>query len=61
MLTTLSILSRTQGNLNAKPLTEDQYFAQFVSPQPHETPRSPSAILRLLSLVWRKANVVKQA
>lgn len=34
MLTTLSILSRDQGKLTRKPLTEAEYYARFVSETP---------------------------
>jgi hypothetical protein len=41
MLTPLSILSRDQGKLDAKPLTEDAYYARFAG-RPAKAPKVAS-------------------
>ncbi len=59
MPTTLSILSRTQGNLTPKGETEAEYYARFASKEPTVRAASLFATLHLPRLIWRKAEVAK--
>ena len=60
MLSTLSILSTDQGKLTPKGETEDQYFARFMPAEPMKKDRGVLAALRLLPLIWPKAELPKQ-
>ncbi len=54
MLTTLSILSRDQGKLCAKPQSEDQYYARFgadAAPASTAPVRAGRRIARLFAML----------
>ena len=60
MVTTLSILSRDQGKLFPKGETEDQYFARFMKAESKIKGLTAFAALRLLHIIWRKAELTNQ-
>ena len=60
MVTTLSILSLDQGKLTPKGETEDQYYARFMKAESMKNGRTAWAALRLLSIIWRKAELTNQ-
>ena len=55
MLTTVSILSRDQGKLTRRPITEEAYFARFQQVTPPAQGRVRRFRLRLLWPLLRRA------